>query len=150
MLIEPRTAFDLDHEPQVGVPRGVPRRYPQLLILCKVVNTTKRPHLLRRGRVVAKVVALNVRDRERLRSLLVPDSGKTLKSIVEEGETGSTSTQPLSESSETKVKYMTEPRGVDLSEANMGQLGSAQKYQLLALLSDFNEVGLFAVDPKQV
>ena len=51
------------------------------------------------------------------------------------------------ESSDTKEEVATEPKGVNLAEANMGQLGPAQKTQLVAVLSDFNTAGLFAVDP---
>lgn len=103
----------------------VQRWDPQLPIVCKVVKTTKRAHLLHKGRVVAKAVVVNVRDRERLRSLSVPESEKTPKSTLEEGETGLTSTQALSESAEAK-EDVTKLIGVDLSEANTGQLGSAQ------------------------
>lgn len=70
--------------------------------------------------------------------------------MLEKDETELTSTKPMSKSAETKGEDTAEPSGVDLSEANMGQLGSVQKSQLLALLSDLNDAGLFAVDPKRV
>ena len=150
VLIEPRKAFDLDAETEVGAAQGVQWWDPQMSLVCKVVNTTKIACVVEKGTVVAKVVAVNVRDRERLRNSYVADSGTTLQSRLENKGTVSRTSQPHPAPAEEKVQEVVGPVGVDLTEANMGQLGPAQKTQLLNLLSEFNEAGRFAVDPKRV
>lgn len=68
MLIEPREAFDLNEEAEVGVAGGVQWWDPQLYR-----SYVKWCHLLGKGMVVAKVVAVKVRDRERMQNLYVSD-----------------------------------------------------------------------------
>ena len=100
--------------------------------------------MVEKGTVVAKVVSVNVRDRERLQSLYVADSGTTLQSRLERKGTISETSQPHPTPAEEEVQEVGGPVGVDLTEANMGQLGPTQKTQLLNLLSEFNEAGLVA------
>lgn len=52
--------------------------------LCKMVNTSEVPASAQARRVVAKAVALDVRDKRRLRKILLLSEGNSSKAIAVE------------------------------------------------------------------
>ena len=74
VLILPTENYDLEKGAVLGVARGIQWWEPGTPLLCKVVNRSPNECLIRAHQHIAQVVAVNVDDEERFRSLfLTPD-----------------------------------------------------------------------------
>ena len=124
---------------ELGIARGVQWWYPGNPLQCKVVNRTKTAMTIQRGAVIAKVFATNSSDTERMR-LLLDQSEEKKPSPAVEGERGGAE-MPTGDVKEVAV---------DISEANMGQLSQGCKSDLLELLREYRDRGLFPANPKVV
>jgi len=124
---------------ELGIARGVQWWYPGNPLQCKVVNRTKTAMTIQRGAVIAKVFATNSSDTERMR-LLLDQSEEKEPSPAVEGERGGAE-MPTGDVKEVAV---------DIAEANMGQLSQGCKSDLLELLREYRDRGLFPANPKVV
>lgn len=113
--------------------------YPDSPLQCEVVNRTKTAMTIQQGVVVAKVFATHSSDTEIFRVLLDRSEGKAPVPVVE-GERGGTE----------KPTGDLEGVAVDIAEANMGQLSQGCKSNLLELLREYRDRGLFPANPKVV
>lgn len=114
VIIEPIADFDLDREAQVGLARGVQWWTPRTPLACKVVNKTKAPRRICKDIVVAKVIALNTSDRERMQTLLAPVPLESIPAWSAGGRVDKAShptQQPMEEKGSARV---------DLADANSG------------------------------
>ena len=100
------------------------------------MNRGKSKAELKTNGMVARLVALNVRDPARYRSLF-DDAPSTVNQPIPPPPPLS-SPESDQRSSESQVK---------LSDANLGQLGRVEKGDLLRILRDFVEAGLFLSTP---
>lgn len=140
MLVLPIERFDLDTGAPVGVARGVSWWTPGTPVYCKLVNRTKDQGCVVGSAVIARIIAVNVRDRSRFESRF-DDSPSTVDPPLPPP-------PPISVPSPSPGSEP-EPK-VQVQNANMGNLGSLQKDQLVDVLSLFIEEGLFPIDPKRV
>ena len=124
---------------ELGIARGVQWWYPGNPLQCKVFNRTKTAMTIQRGAVIAKVFATNSSDTERMR-LLLDQSEEKEPSPAVEGERGGAE-MPTGDVKEVAV---------DIAEANMGQLSQGCKSDLLELLREYRDRGLFPANPKVV
>ena len=139
VLVIPTQPYDMELGAELGVARGVQWWYPGNPLQCKVVNRTKTAMTIQQGVVVAKVFATNSSDTERMRLLLDRSVEKEPVPAVE-GESGGTE-RPTGDLEEVAV---------DIAEANMGQLSQGCKSNLLELLREYRDRGLFPANPKVV
>ena len=141
VLMLPTERFNLEKGALVGVARAVLWWLPGSLVYCKVVNRAEETAVVEGNRVVARMVALNVRDPARFESLFdgfpaSVDPPLPLRAVDTSCASNTSRTELL-----TKVQA---------SDANLGTLGSLRKQQLSRLLETFIEDGLFPIDPKRV
>ncbi|CAM9898702.1 unnamed protein product [Choristocarpus tenellus] len=68
-MIEPLAEYNLELGNVVGVARGVQWWNPGTPIYCKLVNTCSKPSSVQAGLPVAKAIALNTKDIERVVAL---------------------------------------------------------------------------------
>ena len=133
---------DTDSGAVVGIARGVQWWEPGTPSYCKMVNTGRAAGVVRCGHLIAKVIALNVRDDDRFRTLFVhplPPSLTRLKSPADDP-------PPIPDSGNNE----TPTRGVVLSDANIGRLSVSQKNRLMSALQPQTVAGLFPEDTKRV
>ena len=142
VLIQPVAKFDTDSGAVVGIARGVEWWEPGTSLYCKVGNTGRAAGVVRREHAIVKVIKLNVRDEVRFCALFIhppqppanpppehpDDSPPVLKSGINE----------------------TPTRGVELSDANVGQLSVRQRNQLRSVMQPQNVAGMFPEDLKRV
>lgn len=143
VMVVPKASFDLGTSVTVGIARAVMWWTPGMPVYCKLVNTSKVDAVLSGSPVVARLVALNVRDNTRFGSLF-DTSPSTIDPPLPRADTLASEPSTDSDSEDTP------PPKVDVKDANMGQLGALQKHQLVEVLSAFIEDGLFPIDPKRV
>ena len=141
VLMLPTERFDLEKGALVGVARALLWWLPGSPVYCKVVNRSKQTAEVEGNRVIARMIALNVRDPARFESFCDDspasvDPPLPLRARDMSGASNTGRTAPL-----TKVQA---------SDANSGTLGFLQKQQLSRLLETFIEDGLFPIDPKRV
>lgn len=94
--------------------------------------------------MVAKVIALNTSDHERIQVPLAPVPSKNIPaSSAGDGvdKPPTPTQQPVEEEGSARA---------DLSDANCGQLDLDQKAELMVLFDQCNRTGVFAIDPKEV
>ena len=72
VVVEPNKSYDMELGAEMGVARGAQWWYPGTPLQCKVVNRSKASLTLKRGRVVARIYAVNTSDKERMRMLCDP------------------------------------------------------------------------------
>lgn len=141
VMVVPKRKFDLDDEATLGVARAVMWWTPGTPVYCKLVNRGNLDSAIVGRPVVARMIALNVRDESRFRSLF-DESPSVLDPPVPCPD--APSPEPVF------VSGAAVDRKVDVRNANLGQLGALQKHQLVNVLSAFIEEGLFPIDPKRV
>ena len=142
VLIQPVAKYDTDSGAIVGMARGVHWWEPGNPLYCKIVNTGRAAVVVRSGHPIAKVIALNVRDEDRFRELFVHPPPPPANPVPEPAD----EPPPVSKADTSEAPT----RGVDLSDANLGQLSVRQKNQLTNVLRPKNVAGLFPEDPKRV
>ena len=141
VLMLPTERFDLKRGALVGVARAVLWWQPGSPVYCKLVNRSKENAEVTGSGVIARMIALNVRDAARFESLF--------------DEAPSAVDLPLPLQA-LNVPCVPSKINVDLAtrivaaDANLGTLGALQKQQLISILEDFIADGLFPVDPKRV
>ena len=136
VLVLPTERYDLAKGAVAGFARAVCWWQPGHPVYCKLVNRG-RAKVAIEGRVIAKMIALNVRDPARFHSLF-----DASPSAVD---------PPLPPPpTEPTPSADTKPPRIDPASANTGSLGVSQKLQLHTLLNEFIDQDLFALDPKRV
>ena len=136
--IQPVSTYDTDSGEIVGRAQCVRWWGPGTPLYCPVVNTGRATAAVRSVEPIAKVTARNVRDVDCFRALLVhpTPADQTAKPPAE--------TPPVQSSNNEHAS----PRGVDLPDANFGQLSGDQKQRLHDVFRPRNAVGLFPEETK--
>ena len=146
VLVVPTQSYDMEQGAELGIARGVQWWYPGNPLQCKVVNRSSRPIAIQQGLVVAKVYATNSSDTERMRLLLEKPAEEAPRR--EAGQQNAE--RQAGNGREDGTPGALAEEGVDLAEANMGQLSHRYKSDLLELLRVFRDRGLFPANPKVV
>ena len=140
VLLLPVEKYDLDKGALVGLARGVQWWRPGTPVTCKLVNRGNLPGRVPIGSPIARLIAMNTRDAARFDSLFHhgpsttdPPHADTPPHAPMAREGGSGESTP-----------------VRVEDANYGQLGVQQKWELEELLQHFIDRGLFPTDPKRV
>lgn len=139
VMITPLPSFDLELAVELGVARGVQWWFPHTPFRCKLVNVSKTSATVQRGMAVANVYALNASDVERMKLLTEPSARSPAAHVFIDDMNVDITPTPIDPLTQ-----------VDLSEANIGQLSSRVKDELMSLLRTYRDKGLFALDPKKV
>ena len=115
ILIQPVSTYDTDSGEIVGRAQGLGWWEPGTPLYYQVVNTGRATAVVRSGEPIAKFTASNVRNDDCFRALLVhpTPAHQTAKPPAE--------TPPVQSANNEHAS----PRGVDLPDANFGQLSSA-------------------------
>ena len=141
VMVLPTEKYDLNKGAQVGVAKSVMWWTPGSPVYVKVVNRTKENSQVVGATPIARMVALNVRDKARFESLFDHDPSTVDPPVPE---------PPLPVDNESDVLPDGPERTVRWQDANMGTLGALQKQQLVEVLLLFIQEGLFPIDPKRV
>jgi len=139
-MILPTERFDLERDAVVGVARAVMWWTPGSPVYCKLVNRGKGTVSIEGSRVIARMVALNVRDQPGFESLFDTSPAASDPPLL-----------PRETAPPRDASAPTDPSTrVRVEDVNMGTLGSLKKQQLVEVLAAFIEDGLFPIDPKRV
>ena len=140
VMILPTERFDLERDAVVGVARAVMWWTPGSPVYCKLVNRGKGTVSIEGSRVIARMVALNVRDQPGFESLFDTSPAASDPPLL-----------PRETAPPRDASAPTDPSTrVRVEDVNMGTLGSLKKQQLVEVLAAFIEDGLFPIDPKRV
>lgn len=141
VMVLPLEKYDISKGAKVGIARSVMWWTPGSPVYVKVVNRTNEDFDLVGRAPIARMIALNVRDKDRFDSLFDAAPSSVDPPVP---------APPLPEDIETDDLRAGKEKTVKVSDANMGTLGALQKQQLIEVLILFIQEGLFPIDPKRV
>ena len=154
VIMDPVEQFDMSKGATLGCARGAQWWAPGTPLLCKMVNTSKAPAVAQAGRVVARAIALEVRDKERLQKLFISSEGRRIThpppgpQCRQAGQSGTVGSSLMVDTEGSGQREDTAYARV--RDANCGQLTAEEKKQLTQVLEKFCNLGLFPTDPKLV
>ncbi|CAB1104547.1 unnamed protein product [Ectocarpus sp. CCAP 1310/34] len=138
VMVLPTKRFDSEQGAVVEVARALMWWVPGSPVSCKLVNRGKEKVAVEGSRVIARMVALSVRDKPAFDSLF---------------DTAPSAADPPLAPREPRAPSPSPPDGesiprVRVEDANLGALGTLKKQQLVNVLAAFIENGLFPIDQK--
>ena len=143
VMVLPTEKYDVvDKGAEIVVAKSVMWWVPGSPVYVKVVNRTNKQFDLVGAAPIARMIALNVRDKARFQSLF-DDTPSSVDPPLPE--------PPLAKEHNASSRVSDDyERTVRAGDANMGTLGALQKQQMIDVLTVFIEEGLFPIDPKRV
>ena len=140
VVVEPKASYDMETGAELGIARGAQWWHPGTPLQCKMVNRSKVPLALKQGGAVARIYAVNTRDKERMRTLLDP--------VAQAGGTSEMKEQSVLVAPEARVGEGADADGVDVPLPNIAQTSVPVKEALIRALEKYRHV--FPVNPKIV
>ena len=137
----PTERSELEKGSSAGVARAALWWLPGSPVYCKLGKRRKETAVMKGCRVIARLVALNVRDPARFESLFDENPSTVAPPPPPPA-------SPRPDAGFERNQERASPQGT--GNANLGTLGSLQKQQLIDVLAAFISNGLFPIDPKRV